>query len=171
MEHKTCQLWTVRCWFLAAASKLGSEPGCRLLSLHLYAFVSSFSVGDFSGWYPTLNKEPIHHLDFSTHTGVHVGLIHCAILVQLSDISAHQSAFSWKCFNCDVETVEKCIILHVATKLHFLKIKIFAWTVMTWNKKEIYCGLMTGGQILQRFSATEQYRNKSCCHKIAVTLL
>lgn len=40
---------------------------------------------------------------------------------------------SWKCFNCDVETVEKCIILHIATKLHFLRVQIFAWTVMTWR--------------------------------------
>lgn len=51
----------------------------------------------------------------------------------LAETAAHW--VSWKCFNRDVETVEKCIILHIATKnCTFLRVQIFCMmTVMTWR--------------------------------------
>lgn len=73
----------------------------------------------------------------------------------LAETAAHW--VSWKCFNRDVETVEKCIILHIATKnCTFLRYRSFAWR--QWWPEEWISRVQSNGRRPGRFFLTRRGR-------------
>lgn len=76
----------------------------------------------------------------------------------LAETAAHW--VSWKCFNRDVETVEKCIILHIATKnCTFLRYRSFAWRQWWPEEWSAVYSLMVGGQDASSWHAVDVWRN------------
>lgn len=86
----------------------------------------------------------------------------------LAETAAHR--VGWKCFNRDVETVEKCIILHIATKnCTFLRVQIFCMmTVMTWR---MISRVQSNGRRSGRFFLTRRGRFDGICIRICKNLL
>ena len=105
-----------------------TELSCTALEPRLWSDSASEKIWDLKMW--TVRHLLNTALAITTPSTGAVLMSHC--LWHSVDTGEHRITFHWKCFNCDVETVQKCIILHIITKLHFLKIQIFAGKLVTW---------------------------------------